>query len=276
MYKYYQLIERIANLDPKQYKSIAELTKELAIKAGYHRDMFTFKNGNKRERTFYDRSFDDVLTAKWFMYYKKLFFSKLSRHPEMSEYYSFILNRTFLIVMQSYRMDIAKEDNIINKNVNMALANRIGEVLYIMGSSVRMEMYQNKANSKEKNKLLLNTAINHMAQSLDKMYEEVGFNAEYEEKGLQDILIDLRNKLSGNKFGAKLLDAMLSSNKKIQPSHIDDFIYITRDECTEENKSKIVEAWNDIESILKTYVDSSKYKWGKIKKVGYSFEKVKV
>ena len=275
MYKYYQLIERTANLDPKQYTSIAELTKELALKAGYHRDLFTFKNGNKRERTFYDRPFDNILTAKWFMHYKKLFFSKLSKHPEMSEYYSFILNRTFLIVMQSYRMDIAKEDNIVNKNVNMALANRIGEVLYIIGSGARLEKYQNKKDSKEKNRLLLNTAVNHMAQSLDQMYEDVGFNAEYEEKGVDDILVDLKNKLHGNKFGIKLLEAMMSTNKKIQPSHIDDFIYMTKEECTEENKGKIVEAWNEIESVLKTYVDSSKYKWGKIKKVGYSFEKVK-
>lgn len=275
MYQYFKLIKRVANLDPKQYTSIAELTKELANKAGYRRDIYTFKNGNKRERTFYDKPFDDILTAKWFMYYKKLFVSKLSKHPEMREYYSFIINRTFMIVMQSYRMDIGTKDNIINKNVNMCLANRIGEVLYIMGSNTRLEEYKSKERPGDKNRMLLNTAVNHMAQSLDQLQEDSGYCPEYIDKNMSDILVELQVKLEDNEFGNRLLEAMLSSNKKIQPSHIDDFIYMRREECTEENKSKILDAWDKIESVLKTYTDTSKYRWGKTKKIGYSFEKVK-
>ena len=138
MTEYFKLLEAQANLDHNVY-SIKDITIQLALKAGYQRGPYKFKNGNVRERTQYTKKFDDVLTAKWLCFYKKLFISKLYRHPELKEYHVDIINRTFEMVMKSINLDKLTTDKIIHKYVNLALSNRIGDVLYIMGSNKRLQ-----------------------------------------------------------------------------------------------------------------------------------------
>ena len=56
------------------------------------------------------------------------------------------------------------------------------------------------------------------------------------------------------------------------------FVYMKKEECTDANKVNIVNAWRTIEDTLKNYLHqdnglNDNLKWGKMKKVSYSFEK---
>ncbi len=283
MIKLYQIIQSVADADPRQYDSIKDLTIDIALKAGYSRQEHVCKNGSVHMRTTYSKPFDNGLVAKWFMYYKKLFLAKLSRHPEFKDFYSQIIYRTFECTMKAFVLEKTIDDKLVSKVVNMSLANRIGEVLYEMGSNARLEKYEcdHKNGVKEEgsvNKLKLKTSMNHMCASLDQMYEDENFMPSYESSDLTSIMVDMRIKLEHNPMGQRLLDAMLNCDKKIQPSHIDDFVYMTKEECTEDNKKNLIEAWNIIENVLKAYKKldgnfNENLRWGKTKKVSYSFEK---
>lgn len=257
MYKYFAILSDIAALDTRNL-SIKDLTIELAKSGGYYRDTYIFKNGNKRIRTMYTKKFDDVLTAKWLCYYKYLFISKLSKHPELREFHDTIINRTFMIVMGSINLDKVVADDIVNKYVNMALGNRIGEVLYIIGSKARLDT----------ERFRLKTAINHMAISLDGLQEAGTYNPEYIDYNYSDIVIDLKNKLCNNKLGLQLLDVMLESNYKIRPNCINQYIKCS---CTEENRIKLTEAYNIIKSTLREYlgIPKSDRRWKPIKTVKF-------
>ena len=283
MTKFFQMIQSVADADKRQFNSIKDLTIEIAMKAGYKRQEHACKNGNIHVRTTYDKPFDSGLVAKWLMYYKKLFVSKLGRHPEFKDFYSQIIYRTFECTMKAFVLEKTIDDKLIHKVVNMSLANRIGEVLYEIGSSARLEKYNeaHKDGVKEKgyiNKLKLKTSMIHMSSSLEQMFEDENYQPSCVDKDLSDIIVDLRMKLSDNPMGARVLEAMLNCDKKIQPSHIDDFVYMKKEECTDANKVNIVNAWRTIEDTLKNYLHqdndlNDNLKWGKMKKVSYSFEK---
>lgn len=280
------MIQSVADADKRQFSSIKDLTIEIAMKAGYTRQEHVCKNGNVHIRTKYAKPFDSALVAKWLMYYKKLFVAKLGRHPEFKDFYAQIIYRTFECTMKAFVLEKTIDDKLIHKVVNMSLANRIGEVLYEIGSSSRLERYNeaHKDGTKEKgyvNRLKLKSSMNYMSASLDQMYEDENYQPSYADKGFSDIVVNLRIRLSDNPMGLRVLDAMLNCDKKIQPSHIDDFVYMKKDECTDENKTNIINAWHVIEDTLKNYLAqdndlNTNLKWGKMKKVSYSFEKKQV
>lgn len=257
MYKYFTMLSKIAELD-NRCLSIKEITIELANSAGYHRDVFTFKNGNQRIRTMYDSKFDDVLTAKWLCYYKHLFVSKLSKHPELKEFHDFIINRTFMIVMNSVNLDKLVNDDVINKYVNIALGNRISEVLQIIGSQERLK----------NGKFKLKTAINHMSISLESLQESGNYNAIYNDVNYSELVVDLKHKLCDNKLGLELLNLMLESNYKIRVNSIDQYV---KCEQTEENKKALTDAYNIIKNTLREHLHIPKTdrRWKPIKTVKF-------
>ena len=117
--QYFKAIEREANLDPTEYKSIAELTKEIATRAGWTRQLITQKNGKQVIKTVYTNrktvtvrkngkleevsaiNYDSILCAKWYMYFKKHFMFKLSMQKNLNEYFDYILTETFHAVFSS-------------------------------------------------------------------------------------------------------------------------------------------------------------------------------
>lgn len=270
MFNFYKIIESVANSGGKQYDSIKDLTYELAMNAGYYRKMYTFNNGSVRERTFYTKEFDSILTAKWLMYYKHLFITKLVVHPELKDYHVYIITRTFMVAMASINLEKMIVDNDINKYVNMTLSSRFAEVLHNKGSINRLQYF---IDTGDKSKLNVNNTVNNLSLSLDELKDN---NIDFYYQAIDDVgtddyfyVLDLEDKLKGTKFGKRLLKSMLNSNKKIQLNHIDDFMYMDKSEMVEDNKKDIAISYNIIKQYLKPNKKFRKVNYNKIK---YSFE----
>lgn len=265
---YFKLLQSLADLD-KSNDSITVITTKLAESAGYHRGLYTFKNGNVRERALYNKKFDDVLTAKWMCYYKTLFVSKLVKHPELSEYHVSIINDTFHQVMQSINLDKIVDDRCISKYVNSALSCKIGIVLFIMGSSRRLEEYNNGG----RRRFHYKSVLNYNTTSLDAIVENNNYSPRAsDEIDVNPLIIDLKSKLAHNKYGLRLLEALLSSQKKVMLNHIDDFVLIDDGDFNDKTKLDILTAYNIIRLALSEYMPDKPYRKSTIRSVRYSFE----
>ena len=288
MYQFFKMIKQVADSDPTEYGSIAELTNKILVEAGYHKELQTLKNGKTRLRNSYNKPFDSILTAKWFMYYKKLFMGKLASHPEFKESRIDIMTRTFETITKWGNPDKFINDSIVNRYVNMSLANRIGEVLYNMGSDARLQMLKDTTQFKKESGITswrgvadhfnnwrynrpmrANSALNSMASSLNQLAEDINF--QIEEPTTVDSIIDsadmsvLKDELKDNRIGLKFLEACLNSNKRIVFSKICDFIKLNESEMTESAKEDLLDAYKIIgnyliNSLVENNQDVSKYK----------------
>lgn len=265
MYTYFKMLHEVCGYS--DVESIYDITKEMADLAGYHRDIFTFKNGNKRERTFYKTSFDSKLVAKWMCYYEPLFKAKLNKHHNLKEYYIDIINITFSLFMSSLNLEKTTCDAMVSKYVNLTLRNRIGYFEYVVGSVTRV----GDTLSKKSKTARLCSSINHQAVSLDELIlnENYSFidNSITDNFEGEDIVIELKEKLNGSKIGMTLLQGLLNSNKKVQLSHIDDFIDLSNYKMDNKDRKELLDSYNIIKSVLHSYVLDSKYDWRPAKKL---------
>ena len=100
----------------------------------------------------------------------------------------------------------------------------------------------------------LNTSINHLALHLDTNLLDI--NNTYTDSyflNYSDVIIDLQEKLQYNKFGDRLIEAMLFSNKKIQLYDIENYLFLEKEEKTFENKKLILDAYNTICNYAQKY-----------------------
>lgn len=263
MYMYFKTLHDVANSDPRYYGSIKDLTIRLAQEAGYRRGLVTLKNGKQVERTIYNdfnirdnsgrvvkyqSAWNDVLVAKWLCYFEKLFKSKLGAHPEIAEYYPFIIQRTFSIYINALQIDKLKSDAMVVSGVNQCLGNRIGEAFGLVGSQARLDAYNElKENRKsedeevakeakgKKNRIIMKFAFSHMTKSLDnlvdnKLVSETTLGA-YSDDGLDDDVVSLKLILANNPMGERTLEAMLNSSKKFNINKVNDYIKLTPEEA---------------------------------------------
>lgn len=252
MYQYFKMLEDSTQNSSITYDSIRDLTIDLAKSGGYYRGVYKFKNGNERERTLYTKPFDDVLTSLWLCFYKKLFVAKLSVHPELAEYHVHIINKTFYITMSCINLDKLVCDDVINRYVNLALTSRIGEVMGKMRSKYHFVQYKKG----DKAPFVFKNAIDNQAVSLNHL-EECNYKfSTYDDLSDLDIELDIKNRLIGNPFGERFLEALLFSNKRINLKAIDKSVRLTHDECTEENKRHFADAYNEIKRVLLSYNSS--------------------
>lgn len=253
MYQYFKMLENSIRNCSVTYNGIKDLTIDLARSGGYYRGIYEFKNGNKRERTLYTKAFDDTLTSLWLCFYKKLFVSKLSVHPELAEYHVPIINKTFQITMSCINLDKLVCDDIVNRYVNLALTSRIGEAMGKMKSKYNFTQYKKGQTAP----FILKNAVDNQAVSLNQL-EECNYNfSTFDNLDNLDIELDIKNSLCKNPFGERFLEALLFSNKKISLKAIDKSIPLSTDECTEENKHYLADAYNTIKQILLSYNSSS-------------------
>lgn len=269
MHDYFKLLENYIIGFDKNFNSIKDLTFALMEDAGYYRCLYTFKNGNKRERTAYKKEFDSYLTALWILFYKKLFISKLSKHLELQEYFVYIINKTFFIVLGYANKDKFTCDDVINRYVNQTLDSRIKEVQYYNNSKFLLEKYV-KGN---KRKFLQKNAILNQAVLLDDLSELQVENEVFDLNENNYIEFDLREKLNNNFWGLKLLNIMLYSNKKISLKNVDKLLNMKKDDCTEENKLLILSAYDIIKKTLLEYTNYNfRFRKSSLKSIKYSFE----
>ena len=262
MIEYFKLLEDFLKDCNIKYSSIKDLTIDLAKSGGYYRDIYTFKCGTKRERTLYKNKFDNKLVALWILFYKKLFISKLNRFPELKDYYVFIINKTFFITMGCINLDKLDHDDIINRYVNMALSSRIKEVLGKL-----------KKSNNEDIKICHKEVFNNTMLPLDSIDSFI----EDKNQSLSDLDLELeiRDKLKDNVLGNKLLDCMLNIDKKIDLNKIDNYLDLSKDDCTESNKVVIANAFNIIKYMFlqnSNFNIRKRFRRIKPSSIKYSFE----
>lgn len=283
MYKFFKDLGDIAGIG-KSYKSIKELTIDVAKSGGYRREVVTLKNGKKVLRTKYGiesgngvlPTWNDILVAKWLYNYKDLFLSKLGVHPELRDFYPEIIQRTFTITFNALQIDKLKSDSNVNTIVYMCLANRIGDALIKKGSDSRLESYNKTGSGWNKNtreRINLKTAVNTMALSLDTLMES-GFNIEAPCR-ISETVITLERELQGNPMGKRLLDSLMYSETVVNTNTIDRFVKLEDAERTPETLKQLKDAWNIIRSTLHASLtelgyDVGVYDWQKDVKFKYS------
>ena len=129
-------IKSFINIDDKDFLrlrtkqpdiDIAELTKQIAILAGYKRINKKKKNGKTSEQNSFDKPFDNSLTCLWFCYYRFLFFRRLCRE-EYKEIAFKIIYQTFFRFMRYVNIDILNSGKQITTLFNFVLnSNLINE-----------------------------------------------------------------------------------------------------------------------------------------------------
>lgn len=286
MYKFFKELQEISKLG-KEYKSIRELTIDVAKSGGYRRESVQLKNGKVVLKTKYGRlengkivpTWDDVLVAKWLCHYKDLFLSKLGPHPELSEFYTEIIQRTFTVTFNSLQLDKLVNESNINTIVYMCLSNRIGEALIKKGSDSRLESYEKSGaynNKPSRERVNLKTAVNHMAVSLDKLIES-GFQMETS-CNMNDVVLSIQKELVDNELGLRLFNSILYSDQKVNTQLIDKFVKLDKLEKTKENLKELKHAWEIIKSSLyealkHSNYDVDMYNWSINSKFKFSKEK---
>lgn len=271
MNEYFKMLHTVADTNKKDYTSIRELTIDIAKSGGYRRELVTLKNGKQVWRTKYNKpaTWDNSLVAKWFCKFENLFMSKLSSHPELSEYYGDILQRTFTIYFNALQLDKLKSDSNVCTVVYMCLTNRIGEVFILKGSEERFKRYDSYSTSssirKSQDRVNLKSAVNHMmCTSLDgELSNDVRSKlVATEDERLSDVVLDITRRLKGNLLGERLLNAMLHSDKQVDPRKIRDYIKLKQSELNEDSVLQLTNAFKIIVGTLKEYYPN------------YDFEKV--
>ena len=297
MYQFFKSMQKVAEYDTTNYANIAELTNKLLVEAGCHKEAITLKNGKVRYRNAFTKPFDEVLVAKWYMYYKKLFIGKLSKHPEFKEYHVDIINDVFMSITRFGSPEKFKSGSVVTQYVNMSLGHRIGYVLYSIGSTKRLsqlsalEDYKKKTHVTDSHELSKqlggwksthsmkpSASMTHMAYSLDQLSEDVNF--QLEDSNNSNSIINcaniniLKDLLKDNLVGLKLLDACLYCDKKIVFSKICDYIKLDKSEYTDQTKQNLIDAYNIIASFIldtlnKDGRDISKYKINRKLKIAF-------
>ena len=226
--QYFSAIAREARLDSKEWPSILELTKEIAIRAGYTRQEVTQKNGKKVIKTIYTNTikkyndkgeetnpvqFDSILSAKWFMYFKNMFISKLIKQPKLQDYYDYILTETFHAVFSSLNLDKLKYDAGVVKLVKTAFWSRTGIALWEVGSDTKTKQAE-LARKLKGNEITLEEAkeqgydetkankwhdncrlnVNARAHSLEALNETINYQPEdsYRDDRLDDLVLTIK------------------------------------------------------------------------------------
>lgn len=271
MYQYFQHLKEVASLDKENYK-IKDLTIKIMEDAGYHLAEKQFKNGNKKYVTAYTKPFNNILVAKWLLFYEKLFVAKLYSHPEFKEHQIDVINNTFFITMQCLKKDKILDDNTVNRYVNLAILSKINDVLWKIGSTKRINEY----NSENKIlKLRLKDYLSYRAESYDAILEgNPNFINEQVDLNVYDeLILELKLKLNDNPLGEAVLNSFIYSEKQIDLKRIDKYVLIDNDEYTPKNKLFILDAYNKIKETL---CQLKNVEFVPEQNIKYSFEKKSV
>lgn len=274
MNDFFSLMRKVANTDDRKYDSIMELTRDIAISAGYALEDYTQKNGKTRIRTIYTKPWDDALVAKWFLFYGNYFKSKLYKLPALREYYPAILQRTFSIYFGMLKLDKLESDKAVTAYIKMTFSARIGEAMNSMGSLTKMRenerrrqlrkdikdgLVEEKSHGEVKNTCAVGTAFNENSLSLDQLKEDINLDVKSEDNNLSSVLIDLKSELEDSDIGLRLLDCMLYSGRKIAFGNLSDYMEFSESELKKSNgiiefKEETRQQLNDSYNIIISYL----------------------
>ena len=242
--EYFDILQSSFPSDYKKTASIRDVTVKMAELAGYKREPHTFANGNVREMTKYERPFDDLLVAEWLLYFKKLFIGKLTKLPKLKEYWVDIINEVFYSVMRSLVIERLINDAVVVRYVNKSLSDSISDYLKEIGSISRFQEWEDSGKLRFKQR----RSLNYNMLSVDATDDDGNLMLDVvdEEDHFQEMLLDMYKEIGDDDLSNRLLDAMLFSGKKVLLYKIDDYIEMSEEEKTEDNKLKLRLAYNKI------------------------------
>ena len=257
--EYFDILQSSFPSDYKKTASIRDVTVKMAELAGYKREPHTFANGNVREMTKYERPFDDLLVAEWLLYFKKLFIGKLTKLPKLKEYWVDIINEVFYSVMRSLVIERLINDAVVVRYVNKSLSDSISDYLKEIGSISRFQEWEDSGKLRFKQR----RSLNYNMLSVDATDDDGNLMLDVvdEEDHFQEMLLDMYKEIGDDDLSNRLLDAMLFSGKKVLLYKIDDYIEMSEEEKTEDNKLKLRLAYNKIKKVLKHYVNQRGKNW---------------
>lgn len=257
--EYFDILQSSFPSDYKKTASIRDVTVKMAELAGYKREPHTFANGNVREMTKYERPFDDLLVAEWLLYFKKLFIGKLTKLPKLKEYWVDIINEVFYSVMRSLVIERLINDAVVVRYVNKSLSDSISDYLKEIGSISRFQEWEDSGKLRFKQR----RSLNYNMLSVDATDDDGNLMLDVvdEEDHFQEMLLDMYKEIGDDDLSNRLLDAMLFSGKKVLLYKIDDYIEMSEEEKTEDNKLKLRLAYNKIKKVLKHYVNQQGKNW---------------
>lgn len=266
MRRYFSILENyVSGVDT--YDSIKKLTFDLADSGGYQRKVVQLKNGSFKERTVYSKKFDSVLVALWLLHYKKFFCGRLNHIKSLYEYRVDIINKTFFVVMGSLNKDKVLFDDTINKYVTLSFVSRIKEFSKMNSSKFYTECYEKG----KKYDFVQKYAVLNQSVPIESVNENN--LSVFDDSQIDDIELDLSNLVSDNPFGDRVLNFLLTSEKKVNLKNIDLSLSMLPEECTEENKKLILDAYNKIKKYLLEYMESDHVFYrASLSNVTYSFE----
>lgn len=273
MYDFYKLMHMKASESTTDYKSIRQLTLDIANSAGYHREKVTLKNGNEVIRTKYSNRWDDVLVAKWYCHFEKMFCSKLSQLSYMKEYYTQILERTFSIFFNALQVDKVVSNTSVTTTVYACFNNRIGEVMQVLATDNRVKRYNATQGVKVRNskdRVVVKDYINYSAISLDTKVDELHTMKDVipsEKVELSDMILDIKNRLGKDMLGLRLLESMVNSDKQISFGNISNFVKLKETEYNSETVNRLRNAYKIILSVVKEYYPDEDYASAYAKKI---------
>lgn len=306
MYQFFKTMEAVANLDPREYKDVKDLVIDIAKSGNYRREEVTLKNGKKVLRTKYGKvdstgkvvpCWDEALVAKWYVFYKKFFISRLVKHPELEEYYPDIFSKTFSIYFNALNIDKITSGASITVGLEMCFRNRITYHLRKLGSKSREEKLDNMRKIKRglldpseveegmvakryietyatrlrrntvsldeilDNEDLKNMASRYLEDPTSNISEDslVVFEIKkrLEEKGLKE---EGRRDSVILRLGTRLLEALMFSEKKVRTKKLSEYMDFTKSE-KEDSKTtlkNIKEAYNIIKQTVLDFMPSIK------------------
>lgn len=258
MQQYFNMLKKKLSCVGKQDLSISELTKKIAILAGYKREKYVFSCGTSRIRTMYDYSFDENLTTQWIVHYAGIYYKTLMKYPDVKEHYVDIINETFYTIMNSLDLDLLVNDSSINAMFTFSLRSRIYDYL--------------ERAVKHRNILCEDEDLSNKINRLD-TENNIEYNLEDNNDLVSDdCYIDVKNCVTTN-IGKRLLFMMLNSGKKVQFRSIDKYLHLDIEQCNDVTKNQIVDSYNKIIDTFSTYVVDKKCRHITTKTLKYSFEK---
>lgn len=234
-----------------------EITKELAEKAGYHRETVEYQDGTKHVVTEYTCPFDAQLSAAWFSCFGGLFLKRANVHSGfLGEQCVDVSVDCFLRFMKYLDLERVECKKQVLVYAMRCLDGCYKQAYRNIPSEYKFDAYKKTG----KRTFEFKKVLAQQYCSLDAMEDDDFYDASMRTSVTNSSIIDdLRVKLRGNRFGYRLLKAMLDSPGRIDFSKIDKFVFIRETERKDPmTKVLLADAYNVIkETLFRDYLEKT-------------------
>ena len=222
-------------------EDILSLTREIMSTAGYKR-----VDG----KNIYEKPLDSCLVAKWVWLCRKIFSSIVSNSSYVKPFISDIISTTVTDFFNNVNLDIIGDNpKILYTYLQTIIVWRKRRYVKYAKRREGIVVVKERKSSKRRTKP---TAKDTAGYSYDKMTEGIDSVDPYAD-GMYDSIDSqisnvnfVRDMLKGDDFALTFLDGIMSKYGKIDLRRANNYIYIPKEQQTEEMKKRIADAYNKI------------------------------